>query len=150
VRHAGLLLEERAEGLLAVDPDGVATDVLFPAPAGNVHQLALLLIDALTVPAEGPSGMRRTGALSPVELRSAVDDVMRRFPNWARSHRQDDGPARLAVAAVDLLAGLGLVRREADGSVVARPALARYRSGEPTTTTPSGDGDQTSLFEEAP
>jgi uncharacterized protein (TIGR02678 family) len=150
---AGLELEERAEGLLAVDPDALATDVVFPAPVGNVHQLALLLIDALTEADPGGSGARRVGALSPATLRRAVDDVMRRFPHWARSHRHDDGPERLAQAAVDLLAGFGLVRREPDGTVVGRPALARYRSGEPATTTTStttGDADQANLFEEAP
>ena len=47
VAEAGFELEERAEGVLAVDPEAVATDLQFPAPVGNAYQLALLLIDRL-------------------------------------------------------------------------------------------------------
>lgn len=129
VAEAGFDLEERFEGLLAVDPDGVATDVLFPAPAGNSHQLALLLIDALTD--VGDDGERSVGVLPPAALRRTVDTVLDRFPGWARSHREGEGPDLLARQAVDLLEGFGLVRRSPDGTVVGRPALARYRSGDP-------------------
>lgn len=132
VAEAGLELEERAEGLLAVDPDGIATDLHFPAPAGNAHQLALLLLDRLAEP---------PGALEAPALRRAVDAVLQRFPGWARSHRDGDGPERLAEEAVDLLVAFGLAVREDGGRVVARPALARYRCGEPTVSTPTLFGD---------
>lgn len=132
VADAGFELEERAEGLLAVDPDGIATDRNFPAPAGNAHQLALLLLDRLAQP---------PGALEPRALRREVDAVLERFPGWARSHREGDGPDRLAEEAVELLVGFGLAAREPGGRVVARPALARYRCGVPTVTTPSLFGD---------
>lgn len=132
VAEAGLELEERAEGLLAVDPDGIATDRHFPAPSGNAHQLALLLLDGLARP---------PGAFEPSGLRREVDAVLDRFPGWARSHREGDGPDRLAEEAVDLLVGFGLAAREAGGRVVARPALARYRCGEPTVSAPSLFGD---------
>lgn len=133
VAEAGLALEERAEGLLAVDPDGIATDRQFPAPMGNAHQLALLLLDRLAQP---------PGALGSAELRSEVRSVLGRFPGWARSNREGDGPERLADEAVDLLVGFGLARREPGGTVSARPALARYRCGDPmVASTPS-------LFEE--
>lgn len=125
---AGFELEERAEGLLAVDPDGLATDHHFPAPAGNAHQLALLLLDRLAQP---------PGALEPRALRREVDAVLARFPGWARSHREGDGPDRLAEEAVDLLIGFGLAVRETGGRIVARPALARYRCGEPTVSAPT-------------
>ena len=132
VAEAGFELEERAEGLLAADPDAIATDLRFPAPAGNASQLALLLIDRLARP---------PGALEPSQLRRQVEAVLDRFPGWARSHREGDGPDRLAAEAVDLLAAFGLAVREPDGRVVARPALARYRCGEPTVTTPTLFGD---------
>lgn len=132
VAEAGFELEERAEGLLAVDPDGIATDRHFPAPAGNAHQLALLLLDRLAQP---------PGALHPAALRREVDGVLERFPGWARSHRDGEGPDRLAEEAVDLLVGFGLAAREAGGRVVARPALSRYRCGEPTVTAPTLFGD---------
>lgn len=132
VAEAGFELEERAEGLLAVDPEGIATDRHFPAPAGNAHQLALLLLDRLAQPPR---------ALEPPALRREVEAVLVRFPGWARTHRDGDGPDRLAADAVDLLVGFGLAVREAGGRVVARPALARYRCGEPTLSAPSLFGD---------
>jgi uncharacterized protein (TIGR02678 family) len=132
VAEAGFELEERAEGLLAVDPDGIATDRHFPAPAGNPHQLALLLLDRLARP---------PGALDAGALRREVAAVLDRFPGWARSHRDGDGPERLAGEAVDLLVGFGLAAREPDGRVVARPALARYRCGEPSVSAPTLFGD---------
>lgn len=132
VAEAGFELEERAEGLLAVDPEGLATDRHFPAPHGNAHQLALILLDRLAEP---------PGALEPAALRREVDAVLERFPGWARSHRDGDGPERLAADAVDLLTGFGLAVREPGGRVTARPALARYRCGEPTETTPTLFGE---------
>lgn len=142
VAEAGFELEERAEGLLAVDPDGAATDRQFPAPLGNAHQLALLLADRL-VPT-GLDGRRRVGVLAPDQLRAEVDSVLDRFPRWARGHRDGDGPQRLARDAVDLLVGFGLARREPNGAVVARPALARYTITEPVVTAAP------TLFEEIP
>lgn len=128
VAEAGFDLEERAEGLLAVDPDAVATDRHFPAPNGNAHQLALLLLDALARP---------PGALEPADVRREVDAVLARFTGWARGHREGDGPDRLAGAATDLLVGFGLAEQEPGGRIVARPALARYRCGEPIATAPT-------------
>ena len=143
VASAGFVLEERGDGLVAVDPDATSTDLQFPAPLGNAHQLALLLADRL-VPTE-PDGTRRLGAMGRGELRRFVDDVLGRFPRWARSHREGDGPDRLLTNAIDLLVAFRLCRREPDGTVVARPALARYRVGEPTIS-----GGAPALFEPDP
>lgn len=143
VAEAGFELEERAEGLLAVDPDGVASDRHFPAPMGNAHQLALLLADRLVTTDAG--GCRQLGRLSARQVEAEVDAIFARFPAWARGQRDEGGPERLGREALELLASFGLVRREPDGGIVARPALARYRVGEPvvTATTPT-------LFEEEP
>ncbi|MGI8685189.1 MAG: TIGR02678 family protein [Acidimicrobiales bacterium] len=141
VAEAGFELEERAEGLLAVDPDSVATDRHFPAPMGNAHQLALLLADRLVT--ADAIGRRRLGRLSARELAAEVDAVFARFPSWARGQRDEGGPERLAREAVELLASFGLVRCEPDGAVVARPALARYRVGDPVVSAAVP-----SLFEE--
>ena len=51
--EAGFVVEERAEGKLAVDPDALSTDELFPAAQDNVKQAALLLVGWL-VPGDGP------------------------------------------------------------------------------------------------
>lgn len=136
---AGLQLEERADGVLAVDPDALATDVSFPAPAGNAHQLALLLVDWL-VPTD-PDGSRRLAHLTAGELRAAVQDVLDRFPGWARGQREEGGPERLGRQAVDLLVGFGLARWDDEGGVQARPALARYRGAPAVVSGPT-------LFEE--
>lgn len=141
VAAAGFELEERTEGLIAVDPTGRCSDLLFPAPHGNAHQLALLLVDRLLV--TGASGERRPGRVSAAELRRFVEDLLERFPGWARSARDGDGVERLTDEAVDILACFDLAHRAPTGDVVGRPALARYRAGEPTVS-----GDAT-LFEEA-
>lgn len=51
VAAAGLVLEERSDGLLAVDPAARSTDDTFPGPNGTVHQMALLLVDHLVTDA---------------------------------------------------------------------------------------------------
>lgn len=129
VQEAGMELEERSEGMLAVDPDGIATDTRFPAPAGHAHQLALLLADRLIE--TSPSGHRRLGRLDPDQLKAEVAKIFDRFPGWARGQREEGGPERLAREAVDLLIAFGLAERRADGAMAARPALARYRTAEP-------------------
>jgi uncharacterized protein (TIGR02678 family) len=136
---AGLEIEERAEGFLAVDPDAIATDERFPAPAGNVHQLALLLADRLV--AADPTGSRRLVHLSVDDLGAAVQEVLDRFPGWARGQRDEGGPERLARQAADLLVAFGLARRDGAGGIEARPALARYR------TAPAVVSGEATLFE---
>lgn len=140
VSAAGFDLEERTEGLLPVDPDGIATDLRFPAPQGNAFQLALLLADRL-VPV-GVDGNRRLARLDPAQLQGEVRTVLTRYPAWARGRREGDGPERLLAEAIDLLVACGLARRETDGSVLALPALARYGIADPVVSeTPT-------LFEE--
>lgn len=133
--QAGLDLEERVDGVVAVDPDAISTDLQFPAPLGNAHQLALLLADRLVSPLA--DGTRTVGSMGAGELRRFVDDVLGRFPSWARSHREGDGPERLLGQAVDVLVAFRLAERAADGTVIARPALARYRVGDPVVSVAS-------------
>lgn len=132
VAEAGFELEERAEGLLALDPSARCTDVVFPAPHGNAHQLALLLVDRLLV-IDG-AGERRPGRLTATELRRAVDDLLEQFPGWARSVREGDGVERFTDEAAGLLVSFGLARWGTAGDLEARPALARYRAGAPTVS----------------
>jgi uncharacterized protein (TIGR02678 family) len=140
VAEAGFELEERSEGLLAIDPDAIATDRHFPAPMGNAHQLALLLVDRLVI--TGTDGRRQLGRLDPVQLRAEIDQVLVRYPSWARGQRDAGGPERLGREAVELLVGFGLVHCEPDGTVVAQPAIARFRVGDPVVT------NAPTLFEE--
>ncbi|MFR9730956.1 TIGR02678 family protein [Saccharopolyspora sp. MS10] len=121
--HGGFALEERAEGVLLVDPEGLATDVRFPDDADNAKVAALHLLDSLGAAPEG-----RTAE----QLRSDAEAVLDRSPGAARTYRYSDGPGRLVSDAVAVLVDFGLARRDGD-RIVALPAAARYAvvSGSP-------------------
>ncbi|MFD0202469.1 MULTISPECIES: TIGR02678 family protein [Saccharothrix] len=114
--QAGLLVEERAEGVMLIDPDGVATDSRFPDDSGNAKVAALLLLDVITS-APGPVAVE--------QLRTEADALLGRFPKWAKGYRGEDGATRLVADALDVLRAFGLVRLDS-GVVRARPAAARY------------------------
>lgn len=140
--EAGFVLEVRAEGVVAVDPQGLATDEVFPAPSSTVKQVALLLVDSL-VPADA-AGNRTLADRTMTQLVDAVEGLLAGHTGWARQHREGDGPARLAADAVGLLARFGLVQVDAGAPplVRPRPALARYAAGRPRTT-----GGASTLFD---
>ncbi|MFJ2815241.1 TIGR02678 family protein [Streptomyces sp. NPDC087294] len=129
VEQAGFLLEERAEGFLLVDPDGLATDVRFPDDTSTARVAALLLLEPLCAT---PAG------LLPEQLAEAGADLLRRFPGWAKAYQSEDGPARLAEDALRVLLDMGLAG-PARGRVVARPAAHRYRVTQATTPGPKND-----------
>jgi uncharacterized protein (TIGR02678 family) len=129
VKEAGLVLEERAEGMLLVDPDAIATDDRFPEERNHAKHAALLLLDRL-VAADGP--------VADADLVAYVAQLLERFPAWARTYQSEGGAARLAADAVDVLCGFGLARRTA-GEVRARPAAVRYAlGGEPAVAEQGG------------
>ncbi|WP_340686878.1 TIGR02678 family protein [Amycolatopsis coloradensis] len=111
--QGGFVLEERAEGVLLVDVDGLATDEKFPDDGSNAKVAALLLLDALDEP-------RTTDY-----LQKATAKLLKRFPRWAKTYRGKDGVRRLTVDALAVLTGFGLIRTEAE-LVRPLPAAARY------------------------
>jgi len=123
VAQAGFVLEERAEGLLLIDPDALATDATFPDSGSTAKVAALLLLDHLV-------GTGRPVRLD--ELAVVTADVLRRFPSWARAYREEHGPDRLAHEAIAVLQAFRLVRCDdvghgvGDGLVHALPVAARY------------------------
>jgi uncharacterized protein (TIGR02678 family) len=119
--QAGFVFEERAEGYLLVDPDGLATDQRFPDDASHPKIAALVLLDDL-VSAGGP--------VSDADLAGRAAALLERFPSWAKTYRSEDGAARLAADAVDVLCAFKLAVRE-DGAVRARPAAARFAVAAP-------------------
>jgi uncharacterized protein (TIGR02678 family) len=119
--QAGFVFEERAEGYLLVDPDGLATDQRFPDDASHPKIAALVLLDQL-VAAGGP--------VPDAELAGRAAALLERFPSWAKTYRSEDGAARLAADAVDVLCAFKLAARE-DGAVSARPAAARFAVATP-------------------
>jgi uncharacterized protein (TIGR02678 family) len=119
--QAGFGFEERAEGYLLVDPDGLATDQRFPDDASHPKIAALVLLDHL-VTAGAP--------VTDEELTSHATALLERFPAWAKNYRSEDGPARLAADAVDVLCAFKLAARQ-NGVVSARPAAARFAVATP-------------------
>jgi len=123
--QAGFVFEERAEGYLLVDPDGLATDQRFPDDASHPKIAALVLLDQL-VTADGP--------VSDAELAGHARALLERFPSWAKTYRSEDGAARLAAGAVDVLCAFKLAARQ-DGAVQALPAAARFAVATPVLET---------------
>lgn len=114
--QGGFLLEERAEGVMLVDPDGVATDSRFPDDASNAKVAALLLLDVIN--AAGT-------AMTHEQLRMEAGQLLTRFPRWAKAYRDDGGVGSLVSDALEVLTGFGLVR--VAGTLVHRlPGAARY------------------------
>jgi uncharacterized protein (TIGR02678 family) len=118
--EAGMVLEERAEGWLLVDPDAIATDGRFPDDSSHAKIAALALVDRITAERAG---------VTDEQLAVETDRLLRRFPRWAKTYQGEDGPLRLRDAALAVLEQFGLVSRAA-GLVVPRPAAARYAFGE--------------------
>ena len=127
---AGFVLEERAEGVLAVDPEALATDTRFPDEHSHPKHAALLLLEPLLAADGAPVSQPR--------LAEHVEQLLDRFPAWAKAYQSDGGAARLAADAADLLVAFGLAVRDGDG-VAARPAAARYAPPAPTDLTLSAD-----------
>ncbi|GAA4536729.1 TIGR02678 family protein [Amycolatopsis samaneae] len=111
--QGGFALEERAEGVLFVDVDGIATDTRFPDDASNAKVAALLLLDSLT------------GPMTIEQLRAAAAELLERFPRWAKSYRGEDGVRQLTADALAVLTAFGLAQLNS-GLVRPLPAAARY------------------------
>ncbi|MEQ3553252.1 TIGR02678 family protein [Pseudonocardia nematodicida] len=142
----GLELEIRAEGALAVDPDGELTDREFPG-GGSGRQFALLLLERLAEglrPAarERDAGDRTWLRVDPGTLAAAADAIHAEWGRGLKKEHREDPAAALADATV-VLRDSGLVRTEPDGSWLLHAAAARY-AVRASITEP--DGGQPSLF----
>jgi uncharacterized protein (TIGR02678 family) len=132
--EAGMVLEERAEGWLLVDADGIATDMRFPDDVSHAKVAALAMLDRLNAAA--------AMGVTPEQLAVDIDALLRRFPRWAKAYQDDGGRARLRDAALEVLEQFGLVRRSGP-VMLARPAAARYaveRIEGPRTAPESCEG----------
>ncbi len=158
----GLHLEVRSEGVLAVDPDGYLSDLLYPGH-GTLSRIALLAADELVGPGaqERPDG---EGGRVPVpldRLGEVAAAIAERYPKaWSKEAVRDTGRLARSVAQTLVQAGLARLVPAADGlpeSVEISPAAARYRprpdgpdeedgeqAAEPAAPSP-GEG-QESLF----
>ena len=130
--QAGFALEERADGVMLIDPDAVATDTKFPDDAGTDRVAALLLLDVINAHA---------AAVTIDQLELAAGRLLAANPKWARGYQDTDGAGRLVAGALAVLGGFGLVR--VTGTVVhPLPAAARYAVGVARTTGTSHEEDQ--------
>ncbi|MGY2008046.1 TIGR02678 family protein [Nocardia gipuzkoensis] len=116
--QGGFILEERAEGLLLIDPDGIATDNKFPDDASTAKVAALLLLDAMP----GPTTVE--------QLQRSTAGMLARFPHWARKYQGEGGVREIVSDALAVLKEFGLVRTSASGLVTPLPAAFRYRVNE--------------------
>ncbi|WP_405135687.1 TIGR02678 family protein [Nocardia sp. NBC_01388] len=123
--QGGFLVEERAEGVLFVDVDAIATDSKFPDDVATAKVAGLLLLEQLTA----PTTVER--------LRRSAAELLERFPRWARTYRGEDGVRELVDDALATLVGFGLVRRTSAGLVIPLPAAHRYRVGDIRTSPES-------------
>jgi uncharacterized protein (TIGR02678 family) len=130
----GLVLEVRAEGVLAYDPSGTLTDLDFPG-SGSAKQAALLLLDELT--AAAPSrptaastvlvdGVELPGSLAPwPRVDKALTSLLDRYRSaWKGVYGQSLDVLRGDV--VDLLTALRLAQPLEEGLAVF-PFAARYQ-----------------------
>ena len=114
--QAGLVLEERAEGYLLIDPDAIATDDTFPEGGSIAKVVALKLLDRLQQPPR---------EMSSPDLARATEQILDENPTWARVYRVEGGNERLAHEALGHLLAFRLVRGEGDW-FRPLPAAARY------------------------
>jgi uncharacterized protein (TIGR02678 family) len=130
---AGLVAEQRAEGLALVDEAGLLTDVAMPAEGTDAH-VTLLVAEHL---AAGQRQRRKDGAdttQAPVMREHDIADFLHEAKGkygryWRKSAREPGAERELAAIAIDRLEKLQLAVRKA-GAVHPLPALARFALGE--------------------
>lgn len=122
----GLRPELRAEGLALVDPDAELTDAAMPAEGTEAHA-TLLVAEFLAERARSDPPQRVPTSQVAAFLREQADTYGR---YWRKAAREPGAERDLAEQALQRLAALKLVQRDAD-SVRPRPALARFRVGQP-------------------
>jgi uncharacterized protein (TIGR02678 family) len=132
---AGLVAEQRAEGLALVDESGLLTDVAMPAE-GTVAHVTLLVAEYLAAKQRQrhPGGTGRAQLFAEPTRRDDIADFLREAKSrygryWRKSAREPGSERELAVIAIERLEKLHLVVRNAD-SVHPQPALARFALGE--------------------
>lgn len=145
---AGLVAEQRAEGVALVDEDGGLTDVAMPAEGTDAHVTLLV--------AEFLAGRRRSAPTAPGSADTAAMDEVVAFvaearsrygSYWRKSAREPGSEQELAQIALERLEKLHLVAR-GDGRVLPLAALSRFSIAETDIRGP-GTPPQASLFDAA-
>ena len=132
---AGLVAEQRAEGLALVDEAGDLTDVAMPAEGTDAH-VTLLVAEYL---AAGHRQLRSDGADATQQVARVIGendiaDFLHQAKGqfgryWRKSAREPGAERELAAIAIERLEKLHLAVRK-DGGICPLPALARFALGE--------------------
>lgn len=146
-QQLGLELELRAEGAIAIDPDGELTDSEFPG-GGSTRHFALLLLEAVINELRTTHGSTLAGqewmAMPSAGVRRLAMEL---FATWReglkKAHRAD--PDALYAEALTVLEAAGLARAES-GAVEFHAAGARY-AARPELVEAGRSGER-SLFDE--
>ena len=123
---AGLVAEQRAEGLALTDESGQLTDISMPAEGTEAH--ATLLV------AEHLAQRLRDAQASPVTTDEAIAAFLRGAVNqygryWRKSAREPGAEKELASIALDRLNKLQLIAHQ-NGQIRPLAAIARFAIGE--------------------
>ncbi|HEX4077988.1 MAG TPA: TIGR02678 family protein [Rhizomicrobium sp.] len=131
---AGLVAEQRAEGLALVDEAGLLTDVAMPAEGTDAH-VTLLVAQYLATGQKQRRGTDAEQAPLPGITEHEIADFLRdariqygRY--WRKSAREPGAERELAAIAIENLEKLHLAARKA-GTLHPLPALARFALGDP-------------------
>jgi uncharacterized protein (TIGR02678 family) len=122
----GLVPEQRAEGSALIDPDGELSDARLPAE-GTVAHATLLVAEYLARALRDDATRFVPESEVAVFVREAADTYGR---YWRKAEREPGAETALAREALEQLRRLGLVTLN-QGTVRARPALARYAIAAP-------------------
>ena len=126
---AGLMPEQRAEGLALVDQNGVLTDVAMPAEGTDAH--VTLLVAGFLVARHRPdaAGAPPPTVTAEAEIAGFLREAKHHYGRyWRRSAREAEAERELVRIAVARLERLHLIER-ANGAVRPLPALARFSLG---------------------
>jgi uncharacterized protein (TIGR02678 family) len=141
----GLVAEVRREGIALVDPEGELTDERMPDEGTEGH-VTLLVAEFLARAARNAAN----GSRPHVPLAAIVAHIgglkREHRTHWRKDALGPGAEMTLALAAIERLAALRLVRQVGNG-VEPRPALGRYRLLAPTTRSRARGPRQTELFE---
>lgn len=140
-KAAGLVAEQRAEGLALVDEDGELTDVAMPAEGTEAHATLLVAEFLASRSAAGTADLIRTD-----HVVAFLAQARTRYGSyWRKSAREPGAEHELAHIALERLRKLQLVTHSTD-HVRALPALARFALGD-TDIRRSGRTTQQNLLE---
>ncbi len=132
---AGLVAEQRAEGLALADEAGSLTDVAMPAEGTDAHA-TLLVAEFLATRQRrrqtegGDAAQESISALPEQDIVDFLDHAKDSYGRyWRKSARGPGAERELAAIAIARLEKLQLLERTS-GLVRPRPALARFALGE--------------------